>query len=1847
MPLRHRLAGATALTLAATLPSLVQVPAHAGALGAGETVVSGTTTPAGVGESVVAALSGGRSLVVWEGVRTVATGTAQGQKREIYGRVLDAAGAATGVPVLVARMGGVDDATQDAADPAVATLPDGRVALVVAGDALADTAGAPTPTDTTSWQIQLGVVDPSALGPVTLTPLTSVAPGDPAYDQQHPDVALDHGLLRVVWDGDTPATGEGQSHVWTAQRALDLTAVSGPTQVSPSAPAGAAYDHTRPRVAATTAPGSPNAMVVWEGVGSVDAGGPLRRVQAARLTGATAGPVPTLGIGATRDSGIEELAPDVAAAANQFRVVWSTNAGSGYRINTAAVGDTGTVTQTATEISGGHDTWPSVAFDDGQPGQFVVDFARRTSTAGTGHHEVVSGRYGASADRLEPFTQLSTTDTDASYDNAESMRPATAAAASGAVLHAWSRVRQDSGAGVATRRSAALVDLSTTLSITPARPTPARAGINAADTVTVAIGYGTTAASSGRAASRLTLDFPGFTASSSTITGPAVASGGGWDVPAMAPGARGTVTLSGTMDAAAEGTLRSASAALAVATGLVVDDPSTNNTATSSVTIDHPPAVTGMTRLDATPSNDAVRWRVDLDQPVTGLAAGDFALAATGLTSPSITGVTCGVASCTVTATATGTGRLTLRVPASATATDATGKALATGNLPFDGPAYDIDTVAPTVTNTALGPDPSNAALVEFRLDFSEPVAQPQSAQLTVTGGTLSSVVRTGAGSGLADSWTARVTPAGDGAVTLTPGAGAGRDAAGNTSPAGSAASTTSDRTVPVVTLTGPTAPQRTAYDVTVDASETITGLGTGDFSVTGGAVTRLTGSGPWTVRVQPDTEGPVVLSLPAGSVTDAAGNPNAAVSSTTTYDVTRPGVVVSSAAAERTGDDPIGFTLTFTEPVTGLTAGDLAVTGGTATMSGSGATRTVLVAPAGEGPVSVAVPAGVAVDEAGNTNTAGPAVTRTYDVTGPTPQVRTSTSSPTNAASFPVTVTWPEEVTGFTVGDVAVTNGTVSGFAGAHDTWTFAVTPAADGEVRVSVPAGAAQDLGGNPSLAATRLDVVVDTAAPGVGLSSASGDPTRSASITVDVTFSEPVSGLSPDDFVRTNATIADLSGSGSTYTMTVSPLAEGVFGVRLPAGAATDAAGNASTAGSALHRTFDATATARLAYAGPALVNAPVQLTLTLSDPAPIVAGDLTTTNADVTSVAGGPRVYDVVLTPTADGRASVQLPAGAFTDAAGNTSSASAEVEVTYDATRPTVTDLAAPARASAPYAVSVELSEPVQSLSAAQVVVTNGTAGSVAGASRDWSFVVTPAADGPVTVRLLDDAARDAAGNASVASGTVSTTYDATAPTATLTSPTAAVVTTSPIPVVIAFSEAVTGLAVDDVEVTNGTLTNLVGGGTRWTADLVPADDGTVTARVVADAVTDQAGHPSLASATLTRELDSTRPTLALTSPLGGTVTASTIPVTATFSKRVLGFGESDLQTTRATVAGFTQVDDRTWHFDLVATADGRVGVSVPENAAASAGGNLAFGASLELAVDRAAPVLQVRGPASVTEDGPVTFTVTASEAVTGLDESDFSVSGSAGPGAIALTPVSAGTWQVAVSGMGTAGDVTLAVRSGAVSDAAGNTSVATSATAAWRRSGRLEAFALVQRPGSRQGNRVSLPVAVRGDAVTFEATSSNQRLLPASAISVTGSGSVRQLTLAAGHARSGTTTVVVTARAGSVVRTLTLRLVVGDAGDERLVGGRGTDVILARTGVDAMVGRGGDDHLYGGYGRDRLVGGAGDDLLVGGPGRDDLVGGSGADLFVTWGRDDLVDVRAARGDRVLRASRALQRLLGP
>lgn len=101
-------------------------------------------------------------------------------------------------------------------------------------------------------------------------------------------------------------------------------------------------------------------------------------------------------------------------------------------------------------------------------------------------------------------------------------------------------------------------------------------------------------------------------------------------------------------------------------------------------------------------------------------------------------------------------------------------------------------------------------------------------------------------------------------------------------------------------------------------------------------------------------------------------------------------------------------------------------------------------------------------------------------------------------------------------------------------------------------------------------------------------------------------------------------------------------------------------------------------------------------------------------------------------------------------------------------------------------------------------------------------------------------------------------------------------------------------------------------------------------------------------------------------------------------------------------------------------------------------------------------------------------------------------------------------------------------------------------------------------------------------------------------------------------------------------------LVLGQAGDDRLIGKAHRDVLIGRQGDDWLNGRAGDDGLLGAQGNDSLIGGAGSDFLLGGDGDDTLSGQAGNDLlFGGAGNDQLNggagqdDLNGGSGDDVL------------
>lgn len=357
----------------------------------------------------------------------------------------------------------------------------------------------------------------------------------------------------------------------------------------------------------------------------------------------------------------------------------------------------------------------------------------------------------------------------------------------------------------------------------------------------------------------------------------------------------------------------------------------------------------------------------------------------------------------------------------------------------------------------------------------------------------------------------------------------------------------------------------------TLTFAEAVTGLTTSGISVTNGSKGALSGSGTtYTLPVTPGGQGAVTCQVIAAAAQDSAGHDNL-VSNTAsvTYDTVVPSVVVTPDAIS-TNNTPITFTLTFSESVTGLAASSIAVTNGTTgALSGSGTTYTLPVTPSGQGPVTCQVTANAAQDAASNNNTASNTSSVNYDTVAPTVAVTPSGTS-TNSSPITFTFTFSEAVTGLATSGITVTNGTQGALSGSGTTYTLPVTPSAQGAVTCQVNTSAAQDAAANPNTASNTASVTYDSVAPTVVVTP-SGTSTSDSPITFTLTFAEAVTGLSADAIAVGNGTKGALSGSGTTYTLPVTPVSQGSVTCQVTAAAAQDATGNPNTASNTASVTY----------------------------------------------------------------------------------------------------------------------------------------------------------------------------------------------------------------------------------------------------------------------------------------------------------------------------------------------------------------------------------------------------------------------------------------------------------------------------------------------------------------------------------------------------------------------------------------------------------------------------------------------------------------------------------------------------
>ena len=360
-----------------------------------------------------------------------------------------------------------------------------------------------------------------------------------------------------------------------------------------------------------------------------------------------------------------------------------------------------------------------------------------------------------------------------------------------------------------------------------------------------------------------------------------------------------------------------------------------------------------------------------------------------------------------------------------------------------------------TIDQAAAQQDPTNGATINFTVVFSEPVngfigtdvslsgtANPTTAVVSGTGPTYNVAV-----TGMSTSGTVIATiPAGVATSVST--------ADPNT------VSTSSDNTIdwdnvaPTVTINQAVAQADptsvSPINFTVVFSEPVGNFATGDVTITGTAggtkTATVSGAGAtYNVAVTGMvSSGTVIANVGAAVATDAAGNGNAASTSTDDsvawVDNTPPTVTIEQAAgqADPTGLSPINFTVVFSEPVIGFITGDVSLSGTagatTGTVTGSGANYNVAVSGmTSNGTVIATVNASVATDAASNPNDASTSTdhTVTYSTAGPTVTINQASgqADPTSTSPINFTVVFSSSVTGFTSGDVAL-----SGTAGGDD---------------------------------------------------------------------------------------------------------------------------------------------------------------------------------------------------------------------------------------------------------------------------------------------------------------------------------------------------------------------------------------------------------------------------------------------------------------------------------------------------------------------------------------------------------------------------------------------------------------------------------------------------------------------------------------------------------------------------------------------------------------------------------------------------------------------------------------------
>lgn len=352
---------------------------------------------------------------------------------------------------------------------------------------------------------------------------------------------------------------------------------------------------------------------------------------------------------------------------------------------------------------------------------------------------------------------------------------------------------------------------------------------------------------------------------------------------------------------------------------------------------------------------------------------------------------------------------------------------------------------------------------------------------------------------------------------------------------------------------------------VTIRFSEPVTGFDISDMSVATGTLSALATSDniTWVSTYTPSasvTQANNSISLDGSNVSYSSGDPGVGTITSNNFaiDTRRPTATIALDNTALVAGSTSSVTITFSEPVTGLTRSDVSAPNGNLSEfltedGGVSWTATFTPDPVFDTTNVMTLANSGVVDLAGNTGS-GTTNSGNYmiDAVRPIATIVVADAALAIGKTSDVTVTFSEAVSGFSNADLTVANGTLSNVVSSDGgiTWEAILTPSLD----VTDPTNVLTldntgviNASGNLGIGTTDSNnYSIDTLRPTaiIVVSPATLQDGDTAQVTI--TFSEAVNGFAISDLSVANGMLSSLSSSdgGITWTSTFTPAAGIVF-------------------------------------------------------------------------------------------------------------------------------------------------------------------------------------------------------------------------------------------------------------------------------------------------------------------------------------------------------------------------------------------------------------------------------------------------------------------------------------------------------------------------------------------------------------------------------------------------------------------------------------------------------------------------------------------------------------------------------